>query len=65
MVEIYEDNFAGAPGSGKGTQAEYIVKSKHIPKISTGTGGRAAVAEQTPLGKQVKRYNASRGLSLR
>lgn len=44
----------GAPGSGKGTQAEYIIKAYNIPKISTGDMLRAAVAAKTTLGLQVK-----------
>jgi adenylate kinase len=44
----------GAPGSGKGTQAEYIVEKFKIPKISTGDMLRAAVSANTPLGVQVK-----------
>lgn len=44
----------GAPGSGKGTQAKYLTEKYHIPQIATGTLLRAAVAAQTPLGRQAK-----------
>ena len=44
----------GAPGSGKGTQAKYLTQKYHIPQISTGDLLRAAVAAQTPLGRQAK-----------
>ncbi len=44
----------GAPGSGKGTQAEQIVKKYQIDHISTGDLLRAEVAAGTPLGKQAK-----------
>lgn len=44
----------GPPGCGKGTQADLLEKTLQIPKISTGEMLRAAVAEQTPLGQQVK-----------
>jgi adenylate kinase len=44
----------GAPGAGKGTQAEFICKKFSIPKISTGDMLRNAVASQSPLGAQVK-----------
>ena len=44
----------GAPGSGKGTQAKYLTDKYHIPQISTGDLLRAAVAAQTPLGRQAK-----------
>jgi len=42
----------GAPGSGKGTQAENIVQKYQIPHISTGDLLRAEVAAGTELGKQ-------------
>jgi adenylate kinase len=46
----------GPPGSGKGTQAQKIVERYQIPQISTGDILRAAVKEQTPLGKEAKAY---------
>ena len=44
----------GAPGSGKRTQAKYLTEKYHIPLIATGGLLRAAVAAQTPLGRQAK-----------
>jgi len=44
----------GAPGAGKGTQAKVISETYHIPAISTGDMIRAAVREQTELGKRVQ-----------
>jgi adenylate kinase len=44
----------GCPGAGKGTQAQFIIESFHIPQISTGEMLRAAVKAQTPLGLQAK-----------
>ncbi len=44
----------GAPGSGKGTQAKYLTEKYQIPLIATGALLRAAVAAQTPLGRQAK-----------
>ena len=38
----------GAPGAGKGTQAEIISQKLNIPTISTGNILRAAVANGTP-----------------
>jgi adenylate kinase len=45
----------GAPGSGKGTQAQRIQKDYGLPQISTGDLLRKAVADQTPLGVQAKK----------
>ena len=46
----------GAPGAGKGTQAELLVKKLAIPAISTGNMLREAMANGTELGKQAKQY---------
>ena len=46
----------GAPGAGKGTQAELLSKRLQIPTISTGNMLREAMANGTELGKQVKSY---------
>jgi adenylate kinase len=46
----------GAPGSGKGTQAKFIVEEFGIPQISTGDILRASVANNTELGAEAKRY---------
>ncbi len=48
--------FLGAPGVGKGTQAEMVSAKYGIPKISTGDLLRAAVAQHTPLGKEAKQF---------
>ena len=44
----------GAPGAGKGTQAELLVKALSIPAISTGNMLRDAMNHKTPLGEQVR-----------
>lgn len=46
----------GAPGSGKGTQSEILVKKLGIPTISTGAMLRAAIAEGTEVGKEASKY---------
>ena len=46
----------GAPGAGKGTQAELLVKKLSIPAISTGNMLREAMANGTEIGKQAKHY---------
>lgn len=46
----------GAPGAGKGTQAELLVKQLGIPAISTGNMLREAMANGTELGKKAKKY---------
>ncbi|WP_097460751.1 adenylate kinase [Mangrovitalea sediminis] len=52
----------GAPGAGKGTQAQFITEKFDIPQISTGDMLRAAVRAGTPLGQKVKEVMASGGL---
>ena len=44
----------GAPGSGKGTQAQRIQLDHGLPQVSTGDLLRRAVADQTPLGRKAK-----------
>lgn len=46
----------GAPGAGKGTQAEILCKKLGIPSISTGNILRAAIKDGTPTGVQAKSY---------
>ena len=46
----------GAPGAGKGTQAELLVHKLSIPAISTGNMLREAIANGTELGKKAKSY---------
>jgi len=52
----------GAPGAGKGTQAQYITETFGIPQISTGDMLRAAVKAQTPLGIAAKKIMDEGGL---
>ncbi len=46
----------GAPGAGKGTQAEILCKELNIPTISTGNILRAAIKDGTPTGLKAKSY---------
>ncbi|TCZ67569.1 adenylate kinase [Paenibacillus albiflavus] len=48
--------FMGPPGAGKGTQAERIVNTFHIPHISTGDAFRLAMSQGTSLGIEAKGY---------
>lgn len=48
--------FLGAPGAGKGTQAEYVCEKLGIPAISTGNILRAALKSGTEMGMKAKTY---------
>lgn len=52
--------FLGAPGAGKGTQAQTLAHHRNIPHISTGDILRQAMQKQTPLGVKAQDY-VSRG----
>ncbi|MCH8543493.1 MAG: adenylate kinase [Alcanivorax sp.] len=52
----------GAPGAGKGTQAQFIMEQYGIPQISTGDMLRAAVKAGTPLGLEAKKVMDAGGL---
>jgi adenylate kinase len=52
----------GAPGAGKGTQAQFIREKFSIPQISTGDMLRAAVKAGTPLGIEAKKVMDAGGL---
>jgi adenylate kinase len=52
----------GAPGAGKGTQAERIVARFGLPHISTGDMLRAAVAQGTEMGMAARRHMEAGGL---
>ena len=46
----------GAPGAGKGTNAEILSDKLNIPTISTGNILRAAVKDGTPMGLKAKSF---------
>lgn len=48
--------FLGAPGAGKGTQAEIVSERCAIPAVSTGAIIREAIKNQTEMGKAAKEY---------
>lgn len=52
----------GAPGAGKGTQAQLVAQQYHIPQISTGDMLRTAVKENTALGVVAKNIMEKGGL---
>ncbi len=52
----------GAPGVGKGTQAQILAAKLHIAHLSTGDAFRKAIAEQTPVGKKAQQYVESGAL---
>ena len=52
----------GAPGAGKGTQAQFITQTFNIPQISTGDMLRAAIKAGTPLGLEAKKIMDEGGL---
>lgn len=54
--------FLGAPGAGKGTQAEVAAKTYNIPAISTGAIIREAIKTGTEMGKAAKSYIESGAL---
>ncbi len=52
----------GAPGAGKGTQAERLAEALGLPHVSTGELFRAMLKSDSALGKKVRRYVESGGL---
>lgn len=46
--------FLGAPGAGKGTQAQMLIEEYNIPQLSTGNMLREAIAKATDIGKQAE-----------
>ncbi len=54
--------FLGAPGAGKGTQAEIVSERLSIPSISTGAIIREAIKTGTEMGMEAKKYTESGNL---
>ena len=54
--------FLGAPGAGKGTQAEKVSETYGIPTISTGAIIREAIKTGTPMGTAAKQYTENGAL---
>lgn len=54
--------FCGAPGSGKGTQSDFIVAKYGLAHISTGDVLRAEIASGSDLGKKVNEYTSQGNL---
>lgn len=52
----------GAPGAGKGTQAERLAEALGLPHISTGELFREMLKSETPLGQKVRSHVESGGL---
>ena len=52
----------GAPGSGKGTQAEKLMEDYNLPQISTGMLLREAISQGTELGRKVQEIMAAGNL---
>ena len=61
-MELQTVIFIGRAGSGKGTQAQFIVERYGVPQISTGEMLRSAVKAKTPLGVMAKAVMDSGGL---
>ena len=56
MEDFMDLILLGLPGAGKGTQAARITKKYDLPHISTGDMFRAAMKNETELGKEAKKY---------
>ena len=54
--------FLGAPGAGKGTQAEKVSAKFGIPAVSTGNMIREAIANGTEMGNEAKKYTTTGAL---
>jgi len=52
----------GAPGAGKGTQAERLAEALGLPHVSTGELFRAMLQSDSPLARKVRRYIESGAL---